>query len=125
MTARPPDRQPARATDEPVVEREETAEERTDLAWTRSGLSLLAAFVVLARRVLVSDDGDIDPLTLGLAAAAGVGWAVGIAGTRLVARQRYGPGATVPPRHPWQLLSVTLGTVALAVAGLSVTFAYS
>jgi uncharacterized membrane protein YidH (DUF202 family) len=110
---------------EALAEAEETAEERTDLAWTRSGLALLAAFAVLVRRVLISDEQDIDPLTLGLAAAAGLGWAVGIAGTRLVAKQRYGDGILVPPRQPWQLLSVTLGTVALAVAGLSVSLLYT
>jgi uncharacterized membrane protein YidH (DUF202 family) len=108
-----------------LAEAEETAEERTDLAWTRSGLSLLAAFAVLVRRVLTSDTHDVDPLTIGLAAAAGIGWAVGIAGSRFVTRHRYGDAVLIPPRQPWQLLAVTLGTVALAVAGLTVSFAYS
>lgn len=106
------------------AEAEETAEERTDLAWTRSGLALLGAFAVLARRVITSGEDDVDPLTLGLAAAAGIGWAVGIAGTRLLARRRSGRQEAVPPRRPWQLLAVSLGTVALAVAGLSITFVY-
>lgn len=110
---------------EATAEAEETSEERTDLAWTRSGLSLLAAFVVLVRRVITSSTHDVDTVTLVLAAAAGIGWAAGIAGTRLVARHRYGPDVAVPPRRPWQLLAVTLGTVALALAGLSVTVVYT
>ncbi len=112
--------------DDTSLEVEGTAEERTDLAWTRSGLALLAAVAVLARRVLAEGGQDADVLTVALAAAAGFGWAVGILGTRIVARHRRAEGVVgTPPREPWQLLAVSLGTVALAVAGLSVSVFYT
>ena len=95
-------------------------EERTELAWNRSGLALLAAFAILARRVW-SDDTTIssDTVAVALLAAACLGWAIGTVGWRLVHRTDTEPR----PRAPRELLAVTLGTVALALAGIVIAFA--
>lgn len=95
-------------------------EERTELAWNRSGLALLAAFAILARRVW-DDDSSVggDLVAVALLAAACFGWAVGTFGWRLVHHR-----SDVPrPRNARELLSVTLGTLALAAAGIAIAFA--
>lgn len=97
-------------------------EERTELAWTRSGLALLAAFAIVARRVWVEDAPvTSDAVAVGLLGLACLGWAVGTLGWRFT-HQR---SDVTRPRTPRELLAVTLGTVALAVAGfvLSLTSA--
>jgi uncharacterized membrane protein YidH (DUF202 family) len=106
---------------ERAVEPEETLyEERTELAWNRSGLALLAAFAILARRVW-SDDTSLsdDTLAVALLAVACLGWAVGTLGWRLVHHTADEPR----PRAPRELFAVALGTVALAAAGLVIAFA--
>lgn len=94
------------------------AEERTDLAWTRSGIALLGAFAILARRVWSGGPTTIDLAALALLGVAGFGWAVGILGWRLVHHRR----EVAQPRRPFELLAVSIGTVALAGAGIVVTF---
>ena len=104
-----------------VAEDEETLyEERTELAWNRSGLALLAAFAILARRVW-SDDASVsgDLLAVALLGVACLGWAVGTLGWRLVHHRADEP----QPRGPHELLAVSLGTVALAAAGLAIALA--
>jgi len=91
--------------------------ERTDLAWTRSGLALLAAFAILARRVWTAGPESEDALAVALLGLATIGWAVGILGWGLTRRRDADPGA----RSPRELLAVSLGTVALAAAGLVIS----
>jgi uncharacterized membrane protein YidH (DUF202 family) len=89
-------------------------EERTELAWSRSSLALLAAFAIVARRVWV-DDASVtsDAVAVGLLGVACLGWAVGTLGWRFVHQRSVEPR----PRTPRELLAVTFGTVALALAG--------
>jgi uncharacterized membrane protein YidH (DUF202 family) len=94
------------------------AEERTDLAWTRSGIALLGAFAILVRRVWSANPATGDLAALALLGVAGFGWAVGILGWRLAHHRR----DEAQPRRPGELLAVSIGTVALAGAGLVVTF---
>lgn len=97
--------------------------ERTELAWTRSGIALLGAFAILTRRVWTEGVGRGDALAVALLAVATLGWAVGILGWRTVHRGATAPSARPErPRSPRELLAVTAGTVALAAAGLVVTF---
>jgi uncharacterized membrane protein YidH (DUF202 family) len=95
-------------------------EERTELAWNRSGLALLAAFAILARRVW-SDDASVggDLLAVGLLGVACLGWAIGTLGWRLVHHRADEPR----PRNARELLAVSLGTLALAAAGLAIAIA--
>jgi uncharacterized membrane protein YidH (DUF202 family) len=94
------------------------AEERTDLAWTRSGIALLGAFAIMARKIWSGGPQTIDLVALALLGVAGFGWAVGILGWRLFHHRRDEP----QPRRPHELLAVSVGTVALAAAGIIVTF---
>jgi hypothetical protein len=59
-----------------------------------------------------------DLAALALLGVAGFGWAVGILGWRLAHHRR----DEAQPRRPGELLAVSIGTVALAGAGLIVTF---
>ena len=68
--------------------------ERTELAWTRSGLALLGAFAILARRVWTAGPESEDALAVALLGLATIGWAVGILGwglTRTSTRRSRGP----------------------------------
>ena len=94
------------------------AEERTNLAWKRSGIALLGAFAVLSRRVWSGDPTSADVIALALLGVAACGWSVGILGWRLAHDRR----SEAQPRRPGELLAVSIGTVALAGAGLVVTF---
>jgi uncharacterized membrane protein YidH (DUF202 family) len=104
-----------------VGDQDETMfEERTELAWSRSGLALLAAFAILARRVWSDDtiiEGDV--VAVGLLAAASLGWAIGTLGWRVAHHRSDEPR----PRSARELFSVALGTLALAAAGLVITYA--
>jgi uncharacterized membrane protein YidH (DUF202 family) len=97
------------------------AEERTDLAWTRSGIALLGAFAILARRVWTGGPDTADLAALALLGVAGLGWAIGILGWRLAHHRREG----ARPRRPRELLAVSIGTIALAGAGIVVTFVHA
>lgn len=106
-------------TNEVLDEDATVYEERTELAWNRSGLALLGAFAILARHVW-NDKTTLsaDTLTVALLAVASLGWAVGTVGWRLVHHRSDEP----QPRSAPELFAVTLGTVALALAGLVVAF---
>ncbi|MEX2254829.1 MAG: DUF202 domain-containing protein [Acidimicrobiia bacterium] len=90
--------------------------ERTELAWTRSGLALLAAFAILARRVWTTGPQTEHALVLALFAIATLGWAFGILGRAMRHRARAEPR----PRSARELFAVAAGTSALAGAGLVV-----
>lgn len=96
---------------------QESYEERTDFAWTRSGVALLGVAAVFVRHVLVHSFEPGDVLAFALLAVAAVGWGVGVLGWGLAHRQ------SVPstPRRPSELLAVSVGTVSLAVAGFVIT----
>jgi uncharacterized membrane protein YidH (DUF202 family) len=97
---------------------QESYEERTDFAWTRSGVALLGATAVFLRHVIVHGFEPGDVLAFTLLAVAAVGWGIGVLGWGLAHRQSH-PSS---PRSPSELAAVSVGTVALAVAGLVVTF---
>jgi uncharacterized membrane protein YidH (DUF202 family) len=96
------------------------APERTQLAWSRSGLAVVVAVGVLARRVWTLHDGA------GVAAlvVVGVGALVWLFGMRISRRAEQTTG---PPgrtgRRPFGL--ITVGTVLLAAGGLALGFVHS
>jgi uncharacterized membrane protein YidH (DUF202 family) len=67
---------------------EPLAGERTDLAWTRSGIAFVVCIAVLARRIWPLDRAD-HLLALGLVALGTLAWAVGLVVARRVARTTY------------------------------------
>ncbi|MGH9013320.1 MAG: DUF202 domain-containing protein [Acidimicrobiia bacterium] len=88
------------------------AAERTTLAWSRSGLALLACVAVLARRFFPLDTRADHVAAFLLLGAGGMGWAVSAfrgSGRSLVA----GAGGAVAARR---LRLVALSTTAIAVA---------
>ena len=91
--------------------------ERTDLAWSRSGITLLAAFAILVRGVWGAGSDPGDAIVVALLGLATLGWAIGIVGWRL----SHGASGTARPRRPRELFAVATGTVALAAAGLAFT----
>jgi uncharacterized membrane protein YidH (DUF202 family) len=97
---------------------QESYEERTDFAWTRSGVALLGATAVFVRKVVVDEFHPGDVLAFALLAVAAAGWAVGVLGWGLAHRQ----DRPATPRRPSELAAVSVGTVALAAAGLVITF---
>lgn len=94
--------------------------ERTQLAWTRSGLALVAAFAILTRRVWSSGTATGDAVAITFLAVATLGWAIGMLGWGLRHRGRVEPR----PRSPRELFAVAAGTTALAVAGLVVALVH-
>lgn len=86
------------------------AAERTDLAWNRSGLALLACGAVVAKGMTVGD-----PVPARAAAGTvilvlgGIVWALGW----WQARRRSRPGASRQIAAPRDLLPVALGTAAV------------
>jgi uncharacterized membrane protein YidH (DUF202 family) len=91
--------------------------ERTDLAWSRSGLALAGVFALLARRVWSGAELG-DAVVVALLGIAGLGWAVGMLGWRFT----HGARDDARPRTARELFAVAAGTVALAGAGLAFTF---
>ncbi len=90
------------------------AAERTDLAWGRSGLALLACLAILARRFFPFDTRADHVAAFLLLGAGGLGWAVSAylrRGRTLV------PGAATARR----LLLVTVFTTAIALAGFAIS----
>ena len=112
MTTRPP------VSDASLERDDGLAEERTDLAWTRSGLALLGVFAIVGRRVWSSGVEAEDSLLVLLFGLAALGWAIGIVGGRRAVETASGAA----PRTAHQLLAVALGTVAVALGGLVASF---
>jgi uncharacterized membrane protein YidH (DUF202 family) len=92
--------------------------ERTDLAWSRSGLALVGVFALLARRVVTSGAQPGDLVVVVLLGLAALGWAIGLLGWQHWHRGR----EVARPRDARELFAVAAGTVALAGAGLAFTF---
>jgi O-antigen/teichoic acid export membrane protein len=120
--ARGPHDTNAEAGSDPDVELERSDglhAERTELAWNRSGLALVGALAILARRVWSGGVVSDDYLVVALLAGATLAWAVGILGVGLFHHRSDEPR----PRSAGELLAVALGTVAIALAGILVTLA--
>ncbi|MGH9025529.1 MAG: DUF202 domain-containing protein [Acidimicrobiia bacterium] len=97
----------------------EPDEERTELAWSRSGLSLLVCFALLARHIWEGEEGAAAVATVALLAIGALGWAGGILHARTV---RLNPHRQVGPASATKLRNAALGTLALAVAGAVLSF---
>ena len=93
--------------------------ERTQLAWTRSGIALLAALGILIRRIWRDGPDGSDAVAVALLAVAALGWGIGILGWRFGHHRN----DDVDPRQPEELLAVSAGTVAVALAGIVVSVA--
>jgi len=90
------------------------ASERTDLAWNRSGLSLIACGVVVAKGLFVAQPAraavGVTILVLG-----GLTWALGA----WQARRRSRPGLARHTARPVDLLPVAAGTAAVGIAAFA------
>jgi uncharacterized membrane protein YidH (DUF202 family) len=102
----------ALADEEPVDEG--LAAERTELAWSRSGLAMMACGVVVARGLPTIDAVPRRPVVgvtiLGLGAVA---WALGLYAAR---RRRAAPGTPRPVARWRDLAPVAVGSTVIGVA---------
>jgi hypothetical protein len=89
------------------------AAERTGLAWSRSGLALLASLAIIARRFFPLDTRADHVAAFLLLGAGGVGWAVAAFWGRTRSLLPEASGAAAAHR----LRFLTWSTLALAVAG--------
>jgi hypothetical protein len=94
-------------------------EERTELAWSRSGLALLVCFALLARHIWEGEEGVAAVATFVLLALGALGWAGGIIHARAVRLRPHRPSQPAPAA---KLRNAALGTVALAAAGIVLSF---
>jgi uncharacterized membrane protein YidH (DUF202 family) len=92
-------------SDEPL------AGERTDLAWTRSGIAFVVCVVVLLRRVWPIDRAD-HVLAVALVAAGAGAWAVALIIARRVSHTTHG-GRHLIQGHT--LRTISIGTFVLAL----------
>lgn len=91
---------------------EPLAGERTDLAWTRSGIAVAVCIAVLLRRVWPINRAD-HVLAIGLVAVGGLAWAIALVLAKRIARTTHA-GRVVMDAHTLKLISV--GTFVLALA---------
>lgn len=95
---------------QPGEERDErVAIERTDLAWSRTGLALLGCLALVARRFVPLDTRADHIAAVALLAAGGGIWAI-----MLLLARRAGPAAGAATATRLRL--VTLSTIAVAIA---------
>jgi uncharacterized membrane protein YidH (DUF202 family) len=92
-------------SDEPL------AGERTDLAWTRSGIAFAVCVAIVLRRVWPLDESG-DLLAVGLVGVGAMAWAVGLVVARRVARTTHGGRDVMDART---LRTITAGTFVLAL----------
>jgi uncharacterized membrane protein YidH (DUF202 family) len=103
----------------PYVESDEPlAGERTDLAWTRSGIAFAVCVAVVLRRVWPLDESG-DLLAVGLVGAGAVAWAFGLFVARRVARTTHEGRAVMDART---LRTITAGTFVLALGAFVLGF---
>lgn len=112
----------AAASPLPVLEDEETpglAGERTDLAWSRSGLAVVACAAAILKRVLTEfDHVSHRALVFGLLAAGAVAWVGALAHARALARSTI-EGRTLADARALRVTAygtTVLGAGALALA---------
>jgi uncharacterized membrane protein YidH (DUF202 family) len=102
-----------------IPEDEETpgvAGERTDLAWSRSGLAVLAAVGALAKRVLDTRHDVKASFVVGLClVAGGIAWGLAVAHARVLARTSMEGRIHADAQ---KLRFVAIGTTALAIGAL-------
>lgn len=89
------------------------AAERTDLAWNRSGLALLACGAAVAKGMTVGD--PVPGRTAVGATVLVLGVVVWVLGA-WQARRRSGPGRTRRVARPADLLPVAIGTAVVGIA---------
>jgi hypothetical protein len=95
-----------------------TARDRTDLAWTRSGLAALACVLVLLRRIWPLDDSG-QVAALACISAGALGWSIALWVGRATSG---GSGVTRPPLSTRRAKATTAGVLALSLAGLVLAF---
>lgn len=97
------------------------AGERTDLAWSRSGLALAAMVAVVLRRVFEELDEITAPaVVFGLLVGGAVAWALALLHARVVVSDTLTGRRLADPRA---LRLVALGTTALALGALLLALA--
>ncbi|HLM16890.1 MAG TPA: DUF202 domain-containing protein [Acidimicrobiia bacterium] len=90
-----------------------SADERTDLAWNRSGLALFGCGLIVMRGLTLNDfersdvAAGITILGLGMFSYVLAGWH---------ARRRVAPGRAEHPARPADLLPLAIGVTAIGVA---------
>ncbi|MEI7591842.1 MAG: DUF202 domain-containing protein [Actinomycetes bacterium] len=96
------------------------AAERTDLAWSRSGVSLVACGIIVFRGMPTITGNASEPIAGSILLTIGIGtWLLG----RWSAHRRRGHQTRQRPVATWSDLSpAAYGTVAVGVAGLAVIF---
>ncbi|MGQ0824127.1 MAG: DUF202 domain-containing protein [Actinomycetota bacterium] len=102
----------------PIVDDEETpglAGERTDLAWSRSGLAIVAVVAAILRRVLDADRHGAAVITAALLAGAAVAWVLAMGHARAVTIPALAGRAHADRR---ELRAVAAGTALLGVGAL-------
>ena len=94
------------------------APERTVLAWNRTGMAFLVAIAAIGRRIWPINEGN-HPWVLLILGVAGFAFLASLfLASRLATQARY-RGDTIGDRA---YLLVTLGTLALALAGFALAF---
>jgi len=91
------------------------AGERTDMAWSRSGLALVVAVGAVLRLVVLPDDADAPTIVYALCALGGIAWVVAMTHARTISR------STIEGRlvaDPTRLRSLAYGTTAFALGAL-------
>jgi uncharacterized membrane protein YidH (DUF202 family) len=92
------------------------AGERTDLAWSRSGLAVLAVVGAILKRVLETLEAtEAQVVVAGLLVAGGVGWMLALGHARLIAATTLAGRAHADPA---KLRAVAWSTTALAAGAL-------
>lgn len=89
--------------------------ERTELAWSRSGLAMLGCAALVARRFVPVEPGAELAALMVLLGVSGVAWA-----GALLAARRVRPGAPAEPSADRRLRMATLSTTAIAAAAFVV-----
>lgn len=91
------------------------AAERTTLAWSRSGLSLIGCGIIIIRG-LPSNGSEGHPVAGAVVLVLGlVAWGLG----RMMSRRRHSRASTARPTMRWSdLAPVAYGTAALGLAGV-------
>lgn len=92
------------------------AAERTDLAWSRSGLSLMACGVVVAKGLPALAAIPAEPVAGAVILVLGAAtWLLGLAAAH---RRRHAPGDERATARLSDVLPVAVGTAAVGFAGL-------
>jgi uncharacterized membrane protein YidH (DUF202 family) len=94
------------------------ARERTDLAWNRSGLAVIACIAVLLRWIWPLHGND-EVVILASISAGGVIWALALSVGRFASSRKTRERG---PLSPWRARAITVATLALALAAFVLGF---